>query len=67
MHPPHVHPNEEVLILSEGNVEVFHRNSQLPQLGLEARGRVQDQDLSLVLQVQLVEGASQATGPLPSA
>ncbi len=26
-HPPHVHPNEEVLIVREGNVEVFYQNA----------------------------------------
>jgi glyoxylase-like metal-dependent hydrolase (beta-lactamase superfamily II)/poly(3-hydroxybutyrate) depolymerase/quercetin dioxygenase-like cupin family protein len=29
-HPPHVHPNEEVLIVREGNVEVFYRNAWHP-------------------------------------
>jgi quercetin dioxygenase-like cupin family protein len=26
-HPPHVHPNEEVLIVREGNVELFYQNA----------------------------------------
>jgi quercetin dioxygenase-like cupin family protein len=29
-HPPHVHPNEEVLIVREGHVEVFYRNAWHP-------------------------------------
>jgi XRE family transcriptional regulator, regulator of sulfur utilization len=29
-HPPHVHPNEEVLIIREGNVEVFYQNAWHP-------------------------------------
>ena len=29
-HPPHVHPNEEVLIVREGNVEVFYQNAWHP-------------------------------------
>lgn len=29
-HPPHVHPNEEVLIVREGNVEVFYKNAWHP-------------------------------------
>jgi quercetin dioxygenase-like cupin family protein len=29
-HPPHVHANEEVLIVREGNVEVFYRNAWHP-------------------------------------
>ena len=29
-HPPHVHPNEEVLIVREGNVEVFYKNTWHP-------------------------------------
>lgn len=29
-HPPHVHPNEEVLIVREGNVEVFYRSGWHP-------------------------------------
>jgi len=29
-HPPHVHPNEEVLVGREGNVEVFYRNAWHP-------------------------------------
>jgi quercetin dioxygenase-like cupin family protein len=29
-HPPHVHPNEEVLIVRDGNVEVFYKNAWHP-------------------------------------
>ena len=29
-HPPHAHPNEEVLIVREGNVEVFYHNAWHP-------------------------------------
>jgi quercetin dioxygenase-like cupin family protein len=29
-HPPHVHPNEEVLIVREGNVEVFYKDAWHP-------------------------------------
>jgi quercetin dioxygenase-like cupin family protein len=29
-HPPHTHANEEVLIVREGNVEVFYRNEWHP-------------------------------------
>jgi mannose-6-phosphate isomerase-like protein (cupin superfamily) len=29
-HPPHVHPNEEVLIVREGNVEVFYKSAWHP-------------------------------------
>jgi XRE family transcriptional regulator, regulator of sulfur utilization len=29
-HPPHVHPNEEVLIVREGQIEVFYKNAWHP-------------------------------------
>jgi quercetin dioxygenase-like cupin family protein len=29
-HPPHVHANEEILIVREGNVEVFYKNAWHP-------------------------------------
>ena len=29
-HPPHVHPNEELLVVREGNIEVFYRNAWHP-------------------------------------
>jgi quercetin dioxygenase-like cupin family protein len=29
-HPPHVHPNEEVLIVREGNVEVYYQEAWHP-------------------------------------